>query len=328
MNDHIARVSIKTAAILVCVSALVACGGGGDAISNNGGGNTATAYVSGSEELAAFNLINQARSECGFGSLARNAQLDDAAFGHANWSLLNNVSGHVQNTGTAAFTGATPTDRITASGYIATLFGAGTGEVVSGMNGTSVKTGFGIQGVRNLLNAPYHQSVMLAGYRDVGVSVLNDIDVGSTRGPRVLTVMNLGYRDPDGRQSLGSTDVRTYPCQGSDGVARQLTNETPNPTPGRDLALNPLGTSIYLAVREGQTITITSAALLRTAGAVPVQLRAPVTRVNDPNSAYRSHEAFVSADSPLAPATQYTAAITGTNSGAAFNLGFTFTTGN
>jgi uncharacterized protein YkwD len=52
------------------------------------------------EEKAAFALLNQERSSCGFGKLAQNAQLDTAAQGHADWLLKNNYTGHYQVAGT------------------------------------------------------------------------------------------------------------------------------------------------------------------------------------------------------------------------------------
>ena len=85
-----------------------------------------------------------------------------------------------------------------------------------------------------------------------------------------------------GPQLLGSSDVKTYPCDCATGINRQLTNETPNPVPGRDLKTSPLGSIVYVAVREGILLGITRAVMARATTGQAVVLRTPVTTANDP----------------------------------------------
>lgn len=111
-----------------------------------------------------------------------------------------------------------------------------------------------------------------------------------------------------------------------------LDNETPNPVLGRDLATNPLGSSVYIAVHEGQTLAITSASMIKVTTGASVALRPAVTSANDPyapcaSGCYKSHEAYIAADAPLDANAQYQVTVNGTNDGTAFSRTFSFTTG-
>lgn len=172
---------------------LTACGGGGGAVdtpvtqpttppSTNQGlvSNVAVAtYGLGTEEIAAFTVLNEQRASCGFGKLAQNAQLDVAARGMADWITYNKTPGHVQSAGSPLFTGATPEDRAIAAGYNPTGGFVMQDESTFNM-GTfgNDKAGFGAQSVRRLLDAPYHAVGLLDGYRDVGISIRNAFDAG------------------------------------------------------------------------------------------------------------------------------------------------------
>ena len=131
---------------------------------------------------------------------------------------------------------------------------------------------------------------------------------------------------------LGATDVKTYPCDGATGISRLLSNESPNPVPGRDLNANPLGSSVYIAVREGNRLTITTASMADAVTGQNVMLRVPVTSANDPygpcaSGCFKANQAYIVADSPLQPETAYIVRISGANNGVEFNRTFTFSTG-
>ena len=336
--------TIHLAAALVLVLALTGCGGGGGSTTTvqpppvvatpvaSVPSTLVTAVTPSnyspalqSEELAAFNLLNAERARCGFGVLAQNAALDASTKAHGKWLLVNNFTGHYETPATPFFTGNGVGDRIAATGYglVGTFIAA---EDLEEVNGSRTKSGQGVAAVRNLLNAPYHLSTMVGSYRDVGFSVQNDVDASSTFGPRVVTEVNLASKPADGPQLLATSDIATYPCAGSTGIVRQLTNESPNPVPGRNLAASPLGSSVFIAVRDGQTIGITSASMTKVSTGTAVVLRTPVTAANDPIGEYRSHQAYVAADAPLEAGTEYSVAIVGTNNGTAFTRTFKFTT--
>lgn len=340
--NKVARLSALSLAV-----ALAACGGGG------GGGTAATTttpsviaataavstivtsvpastYLAGSEELAAYNLLNTERTSCGFGKLAQNTALDAAAKNHADWQLISNTQQHTEATGTPGFTGTTPTDQMVTTGYGTTsTIAYATSEIYS-ILGLSAKAGVGTTGIQSLLNAPYHVRGLLSSARDVGFTMRNDVDAGSTAtyGARVLLQADLANTMTAGPQLMGSTDVQTYPCAGSTNIVRLLTQETPNPVPGRDLAATPLGSMVYIAVREGQQLIISNASMINASTGAAVTLRPPVTSANDPYpGTYLPNEAYVAADAPLAANTQYQVTINGTNAGVAFSRTFLFTTG-
>ena len=328
---------------VVVLALLTSCGGGG------GGGDSgqpsvatvpsnanlqqaviASTYSPGSEELAAFNLLNYERNRCGFGLLRQNAQLDAAAKSHGDYQILNDVVSHVEETGKPGFTGVTPSDRIVAKNYL----GAGgvTDEIV-GYKGTADKTGLGASSIRGLLNAPYHLRGLVGGYREIGVSVRSSTDLASSGTPSVYLQINAAYKTSEGPQLTGSNDVNTYPCEGTTGVNYQLRNETPNPVPNRDLSVNPLGSVVYMAVRVGNTLVLTNTSMIDVSTGQAVPLRPPVTATSDPyapcqEGCFKSHQAYVAADGPLQKNAAYQVLINGTNNGTAFSRVFTFTTGN
>ena len=128
---------------------------------------------------------------------------------------------------------------------------------------------------------------------------------------------------------MARTDIKTYPCEGTTGVNFQLRGEIPNPVPGRDLAVNPIGTPILFVVRDGNVLQITNVSMVKTLTGAVIALRDVVTAANEPNKGYFSlNEAYVAPNAPLERNTQYTVTFSGTNSGSPFtNRTFTFATG-
>lgn len=119
----------------------------------------------------------------------------------------------------------------------------------------------------------------------------------------------------------------TYPCEGSVGVNYRVTNESPNPVPGRDLLASPIGPGILVAVRTGQVLTVTSATMVTVSGNTPVTLRATMTKANDPNNALSDNQALIIPDAALTPSTDYKVTIVGKNGAADFTRTFTFSAG-
>ena len=320
---------------------LAACGGGGSsdsaappavAASPPAPTAVASAYPPGSEELAVYTLLNAERNRCGFGVLAANTQIDAAARAHADYQLINNRNSHLEDPRVPeGFTGIDPEARVRAQGY---TNAAGVTDEYAFFTSTgpirSVQ-GLGELGLRSLLNAPYHLNGLMTGYRDVGLAVRSILDTG--RGANGAFVqINAAYKTSAGLQLLGAADVKTYPCDGVTGVSRLLSNESPNPVPGRDLNANPLGSTVYIAVRDGNRLTISSAFMTEGATGQNVILRVPVTSSNDPygpcaTGCFKANQAYIVADTPLQPNSAYLVRITGTNNGAAFSRTFTFATG-
>ncbi len=133
------------------------------------------AYGIGSEELQAFNLLNSERTNCGFGTVNQNSRVDAAAAAHANWMLINWVMSHFENQTTypTGFTGVNGGDRIRFQGYAD--FG-GYADDIALIQGTSSKTGRGVESVRVLMSAPFHARTLIDGYRDFGVGIRSNTD--------------------------------------------------------------------------------------------------------------------------------------------------------
>lgn len=284
-------------------------------------------YVKGSEDLFAFNKLNVERGACGFGLLSQNAQLDVSARGHSDYQIINNTLSHDQNRSQFpnGFTGNTSRDRASAAGY---SDAGDVGDNFTMQLGSSKKATFGDRGMRELLNAPYHVASLLAGYKDVGIAVRSSAETTPAGvNPAVVLQVATAFKNSAGKQLMATGDVATYPCAGTTNVNRKLNDELPNPVPGRNLKTDPIGSTIYIAVRDGQSLSITSATMVETASKMSIKLRTPITRSNDPNNMYKSHEGYVAPDAPLKAFTQHSVDIRGTNNGTAFVRQFTFTTG-
>lgn len=322
----------------LAAAVLSACGGGGDAMivsivppvpvvvtppSMVMNVPDAT-YAMDSEEAKAFALLNAERSHCGFGKLAQNVKLDQAAKAHANWLITNNYRGHyespdVQN----GFTGVTSNDRALAAGYVPGL--SEVTETIFSIVGPSDSSKSGLKSVRSLLAAPYHTFGMMSPYRDVGISVQSAGDKAWDRA-----VYNYNFGTQGNMQLIERNAVLTYPCQGTVGTNYELLEESPNPVPGRNLITNPLGHPVLVMVRFGQKLEISSSRMMKVATGAQVAMRTPITAENDPNNTflgYGIYMGYVIPDGPLEPDAEYAVSVTGTNDGNSFIKEFTFKTG-
>lgn len=325
---------------------LAACGGGGggggatgfpsvpaapqaEAPDNDATQNPVTpetpSAVPGAEERAAFELLNNERLTCGFGALARNSQLDEAARGHANWLLLNNFTGHYQQEGTTAFTGVNPADRIKAAGYVP----AWSADEIAQISGSANTTGYGMLAVRGLLSAPYHLVGMVSATRDVGIAVMSSDEAGSTEKfkGRIVAQFDLAYTAASGSQTRPADTVLSYPCAGTNGTFARLSGESPNPLPGRNLGVSPVGQPVYLVGDANKTLAISSTLMQETGTGNTVALLAPITSATDANKTLKVNEAIVFPDAPLKTNTEYAVTIDGTNGGTSFTKTFKFKTG-
>lgn len=323
---------------------LTACGGGGGSGPAGGGAGGAASGTSVTPSLpafqassivnsvfihsstepevqSAFTRLNAERSQCGFGSLKQATELDLAARNHADWQNLNNYSSHSEVPGTLGYTGANPLERTTFAGY------AGV-EVLEGLTryvGRTSKAGLGEGELRDLFLAPYHMLALLRGSRNVGVAIRNSVDVNASVSG-VVTELEFGYLPSEGKQLPSTTDVLTYPCEGVTGTRYRLIGESPQVEASRNYITNPTGQPIFVMVREGNTLVVTSISVTDTQSGTGVATKT-LTFANDRNGMLRPNEVIVIPDVALAPGTQYAVALAGTNSGIAFTRSFSFTTG-
>jgi uncharacterized protein YkwD len=288
-------------------------------------------YPAGSEQKAAFDLLNQERLACGFGTLAQNTALDTAALNHSMYQFINNVSTHEEDKVQYpnGFTGHTVLDRVVYAGYgtpatvrrAAEDFAEG-----SRAAATASTVGDGTFYTRALLSAPVHLASMMSDADAAGTAF---VDSGAIAGypfggRRTMALFNFGFQ---ARQSLDRSAVVTYPCQGSTGIVWQISNETPGPIPGRNLSVDPIGPGIVVKVAAGRVLAISAASVVNTntGGATATYI---LNAANDPSGGVvGTNQAVVIPLAPLAANTAYQVNVSGAHDGVPFSRSFTFTTG-
>lgn len=334
---------------MLAVAALVAaCGGGGSdapgtgvgagiggAVGSGGGGIfppppavstivtvvSPANYAGGTDQRGAYDYLNAQRQACGFGLLQQDTRLDTAAQAHSDYMQANGMSlGHTENPILPGFTGITQANRLTAVGYPYTT----AGEVIAAVDTQYGSGSFGQANIMELFTAPYHGMGMLRSNRDIGVGAAV---TGGFSTYHIMTV-NMGTTSATPSQLLGGNDIVTYPCSGTTGVlSKTYADESPRPIPGRNLQTTPIGHPIYLKVRDGQTLVITSADL-REFGAGSSETLLPLRRANDSNGQFADDsEIIYMPNAPLKTNTNYRFQATGTNNGQAVTIDFTFMTG-
>ncbi len=264
-------------------------------------------------------------------------KLDATAKAHADWQLVNNYDSHYEeaiksSTGqpTVGFTGVFSMNRAVYAGYATSTNSFSIGDDYVILMGTTNKTLYGGEhNVRSLLEAPYHQRSMLGAFREIGIANRSSDDVGvtNTLGQTLISQYDLANTNAAGKQLPASNEILTYPCQGSTGTAYSMSSESPAVLAGRNYSQFPTGQPVFITVRQGQSLVITSASMSVTSTSATVPLQAILTSANDRNALFQDNEAMIIPDVALAPNTQYSVAITGTNAGQAFTRAFTFTTG-
>jgi len=310
MSRHM-RAANALAALLAALL-VGGCGGGG------GGGDdvpsTAPAlsisnasYAPGSAQRLAFDQLNAARQQCGFGVLAQSTQLDQAAAAHAGYMNLNSEFGHGETAGKPGFTGATPLDRARAAGYAPRAVG----EDLS--TGGSFNGSTAADSVRNLMAAPYHAQSLLTGFMEVGLA-WNTVASLDT-----LTV-DLGV--PAQSQLRSPEGVATFPCAGITDAMARGGNESPSPFPSDPNA--EWGQPIIVAGPEA--LRITSAGITGPSGPVRLLVTYGTGATTDPNGTFTDGW-FSVIPEVLQPGTTYAVAIDYTIAGVPGSTRFSFATG-
>jgi hypothetical protein len=274
-------------------------------MSSNGTSNSAT-YAGGSAQAAAFQQLNAARSQCGFGALSQATQLDTSASAHANYMAQNNSYGHDEVQGKAGFTGVQFSDRETAAGY-SWVFA---GEVLAQVNTNQG----GADAVRALLAVPYHAALMLDQFHDVGFGW------STVAGFPTLTA-DLGTRS--GQSGFVPSGVVTYPCNGVTDAVAVAIGESPSPFPSSPSTR--WGQSI--TVRGPADLAINSVSITGPAGSVQILATYGAGQMTDPNNTGDfTQGTFAIIPAPLQANTTYSVSIGYTTGGAAGRRDFSFTT--
>ena len=345
--SSLTRIPASLVAAFALVSALAGCGGGG------GGSAPApspvpappspspspspspintirptSTYAASSPEKVAFELLNDERGGCGFGALdaasadtgayfsARAAESKASAFDYS----------HVEDPAKTMFTGQLPSDRARFRSYPGTLPLENEGNAFVGFKPASPQTDTQLVNwlMTGLLTSTYHVKGLMDTTTDVGIAYTRVTSADGWDIARVNLDRGLGT---GALPQVGST-VRTYPCQGTTRVSGSFRPQAESPNPAPDLGAATIGTPIYVNAPEGQTLAITAATVVSSAGSVPVRV---LSRTNDPIFAsdgvysIEINQSYLLPLAALTMGTTYTVTISGTSNGAAFNTAFTFT---
>jgi hypothetical protein len=324
--------NFKLSMAAIAVSLLVAaCGGGGGGGSSgaspaapaSGASTPATTpspanlttpqYPADSFHLAAFNLLNQQRQQCGFPALQENTALDQATAAHAQYMQSNNVFSDTEVSGNPGFTGATFSDRAAHFGYTQDNGSIG----VSGgfyTGATWTETQYGEQAVYGLVAGVYHIAIAASPTNTVGIGKVATTYNGFPEEFYSLNLTNY--------QQVTTNSPLTFPCQGTTGVAYSAGGEIPAPpaTSGN------WGTPVAVAGNPTDTIVMQTGTMTDSSSHV-IALQV-LDSAKDPNKILPKWIGVAYPATPLSPNSQYTVSLTGTVNGAAFSRTFTFTTGN
>lgn len=334
-------------ALTSIVVVLTACGGGGggSSVTAPGSGSvtspapTQTAasatlvtsvppatYAANSPEMGAFAQLNSVRSQCGLGLIKQDSRLDAAAAAHANY-IANSTDprrfGHTESAAYPEFTGINPSDRTTATGY-----GPAASEIIGG-NAFFTDQPTEIAGremISGTLATMYHGGMLLSAFEHYGIGQKFNPLTGRPEHPAkaIVATSALGKGNPAVNQ-LASDTVATYPCDGMNGVYTAFyEGEVPAPFPSSDYTNNKRGASIFVLVRSGQKLIVSSVTLTDPLGKVASGKL--VTHSNDRNGNLDPSIVIFSPDQQLANSTQYQLRVVGTNNGVTFDKTVTFTT--
>ncbi|MGS0896843.1 CAP domain-containing protein [Burkholderia stagnalis] len=335
----ITTISLSTLAA-ASLLALAACGGGGgDSGTTNTGSNgnnpnpsnpgtpsttvpgtvDSAQYPADSAQLAALNLLNQYRTQCGFAALKQNTVLDQAAHNHAKYMGLNGAVTDTEVSANQGYTGTSYVDRAVAAKFPAGAIGLGVS--VGGATGTGSfsNSQYGQQAVYSLVGGVYHSDVATFPIETIGIG---EYQTQTTNSSYQFTNSWLSMSLLNTTSKSVSNAPATFPCNGVTGVPYKETSEIPMPP---NVASTGWGTPISVMGNLTDVIVVQSASVTGPSGAVAVQV---LNSDSDPNKLLGKYQAVAYPTSPLQPNTTYSVTINGTANGTAFSRNFSFTTGN
>lgn len=313
---------------------LTACGGGGGSSStaptpppvattcSNGGTDypTCTAPVTaaqlqltvsapplaaGSQELAAFNYLNNFRQSLGLGLLAYSAPLTLASKNHANYLVLNHVFQHSEDPGKPGFTGVSDTDRANFAGYATNYFVSAGGSSANTMAGA----------IQALINTVYHRGTLIRqSWTDQGMTGFCD---GVCDSPVAEVYLNVAQKTANG-QTNASDFVMMYPLDKQANINLTTAGDNINPFP--DITggvFGKVGYPVSFAIEASQTLVLKDFTMTESGGSTPLNAYV-YTASNDPNKLIPNNEAWLTAKAQLKPSTTYNMALHGTINGNEF----------
>jgi uncharacterized protein YkwD len=314
----------STALLLLVTSVLAACGGGSDKAASAGASAVATTTLSSGAfdtsalpgaPLTSGNVatdgsawINYRRAQIGLSQLTQNSLIDAAAQHHSDYQRLNNTIAHAEVAGKNGFTGIQLDGRLASVGLNLTGRYA-YGEVISATTNTS-----GFFMAEELITAIYHRFVIFE-------PVFKEVGTGSATTDRNYTYFTADFLANKGfGPGLGRGRLVSWPISGQTAVPPNFfsNQEEPDPVDTAD----EVGYPVSVHADSGTVITVNSFTIKRRNGAIlPVKLLQNSTDTLTPTSA-----AAIIPLSPLAAATVYDVAFSGSADGVAVTLNWSFTT--
>lgn len=278
-------------------------------------------FADGSEDMRAFDFINDLRSSLGLGKLSYSAELTKAATNHVNYQQINSIVDHFEKPSLVGFTGVSPADRANVVGYSSSFVSEA---IVSGNTKTAA--------IERLLHSVFHRSTLLdQSWRDMGSGVFNFQDGGAS------VVINYGYKSP---QRNASDFLMTYPKDGQTNVRLGMCGENPWPfpeVPVTEACTNPKAVNglIVFEMKVGYPVSITIEAKkelkvgkfqIFEAGS-NISLPTWLLVHNGTPESPSKNEAYIASKGGLKPNTKYEVTFSGTSDGFVFNKSWSFTTG-
>lgn len=307
--------------LILLTAALAGCGGGGD---GGNAGQAASAPLTPAQSLArlpgapaatgdtatdGFNWFNYRRVMAGLPALSRNALLDTAARGHANYLRVNNTVSHDQTPGAPGYTGAQLLDRLAAAGYTLVKPYA-YGEVI-----TATADSSGFVEAEQLVAAIYHRFVLFE-------PVFKEAGTGASTASGGYTYFTCDFGANNGYgPGIGSGAMIVYPVAGQSQVPASFLSdtETPDPVPGQ----NAIGYPISVHANITGTLTVQRFSVRQHGAASDLAVR---LLTHEADSDTPASAAAIIPLTVLAAATTYDVAFSGDVDGVAISRAWSFTT--
>ena len=335
-NNFFNRAIILT----LLATSLTACGGGGSSNSDSSNPTptptpiptspTTITPTNSAVELVAMKLLNENRSQCGFGSLTANQNLNLTAMNHASYiasvTEINKqpFASHEEQAETGLldtgiinpyYSGIDLATRLNPStlgkNAVSTHYDdQAQGENISLSNFSTKDSGYTVNDTAtveamlyNLFAAPYHlRTLVYPQFTEVGLSyqlvkwtVNNQINHTS--------LLEIVSALPSSQKYIENTKLLNFPC---DGVTTdyKLTDETPNPFgTTRNLKDQPIGQPVYVLAPFDKIIK--DATISMTINGQSVGVIHKLMAANDPNRSLKDNEIVFMPDRELQPSSTY-----------------------
>lgn len=307
---------------------------------------TTPTYVAGTEELAAFNKINEFRQLMGLGFWVQNTKLDTVAENHMLYSELNPLISSpfqtdIEIVGNPGFTGITPRARAVANNYYYLQNTVAAVNVPTATVGELYSVGTGATITAAMVNTIYHRSGLMT-QSTVNMGLARDTSGTAT----AATHWWLVHGNLLSTQYVASNYLQNYPSDQQTGVPLSMTPEYPSVYSSIANFNFATSTSSPLSITASPQVKLLISSVVVTAAGSTTALPGKIwTMDNDPNLLINStsaaittqtpppnstptlsaYEAYWVGSTPFLPNTTYNVTVTGTTYLTSYSLTNTIT---